>query len=51
MIVKRSILLSLLDCGRKITFWDKIDNKYRLAILLPKEEAARAGAIIHEWTD
>ena len=49
IIVDRLELLSLLDKGKVINFYDKIDDKNGKAILLPLKLAREAGIIKYEW--
>lgn len=51
IIVDRYILLSLLEQGKKKEFYDKIDGKNGIAILLPMEVARQNKAIVSEWQD
>lgn len=51
LIVDRLKLLSLLEQGKKKVFYDKIDEKERIAILLPIEIAKKNNAIVSEWQD
>ena len=49
IIVDRAKLLSLLDIGKVITFYDKIDDKMGKAVLLPMSKAA--AAIVYKWEE
>lgn len=49
IIVDRLELISLLDKGKVINFYDKIDDKNGKAILLPLKLAREAGIIKYEW--
>lgn len=49
IIVDRAKLLSLLDKGKVITFYDKVDDKMGKAVLLPL--GAAAAAIVYEWKE
>lgn len=49
IIVDRLQLLPLLEQGKIITYYDKIDDKNCKAVLLPMRKAANA--IIYKWED
>ena len=49
IIIDRLELLSLLDQGKVIDFYDKIDDKNCKAVLIPLLLARKKGIIKHEW--
>ena len=51
IIVDRYKLLSLLEQGKKKEYYDRIDGKRGIAILLPMKIARQNNAIVSEWHD
>ena len=51
LIADRPKLLSLLDKGKKINFYDRVDNRTGIAILIPMKIAKENKAIVSEWQD
>lgn len=49
LILDRLILLSLLDQGKVIDYYDKLDDKQKKVILLPLSVAKSNNAIIYNW--
>lgn len=51
IILDRAKLILLLEQGKVINFYDKIDNKSGKAILLPLDIAIKNNAVVYQWQE